>query len=110
MLAVVVPPPTLTQDPEEHPKGSPYKKYITQWANDPVWLSPFVAGIAPKRENFPLARNGPDPSGAWLPPNAPPTESDQQPGPFMVTNLLPRRARGAERAGRRRRAARCALR
>ena len=88
MLAVVLPPPTLTQDPEEYPKGIPYKKYITQWANDPIWLSPFVSGIAPKRENFPLARIAPDPSGAWLPPNAPPTESDQPPGPFLVTNLL----------------------
>jgi hypothetical protein len=89
MLAVVLPPPTLSQDPEEHPKASPYKKHITQWANDPIWLSPFVSGIAPKRENFPLARTAPDPSGAWLPPNAPPTESDQPPGAFAVTNLLP---------------------
>ena len=89
MLAVVLPPPTLTQDPEEYPKASPYKKYITQWANDPIWLSPFVSGIAPKRENFPLARNAPDPSGAWLPPNAPLSESDQPPGAFTVTNLLP---------------------
>jgi hypothetical protein len=89
MLAVVLPPPSLSQDPDSHPTGQPYKNYITQWANDPIWLSPFVSGISPKRADFPLARTAPDPEGAWLPAGAPPTESDQRPGPFVTTNLLP---------------------
>jgi hypothetical protein len=89
MLGVVLPPPSLTQDPEEYPEGRPYKKYITQWANDPIWLSPFVSGISPKRGDFPMARTAPDPTGAWLPEGAPANESDQRPGPFGVTNLVP---------------------
>jgi hypothetical protein len=89
MLAVVLPPPTLTQNPETYPSTQPYKNYVTQWGNDPIWLSPFVAGISPRRQDFPLARTMPDAAGEWLPPNAPPAEADQKPGPFQVTNLLP---------------------
>ncbi len=89
MLAVVLPPPSLSANPENSPAGQPYKNYITQWGNDPIWLSPFVSGIAPKRGDFPLARTGPDPTGAWLPKDAPPTESDQRLGAFVVTGLLP---------------------
>jgi hypothetical protein len=94
MLAVVLPPPTLTEDPEDHPEGRPYKRFITQWGNDPIWLSPFVSGIAPKRGDFPLARTAPDATGGWLPTDAPATESDQRPGPFVVTNLVPPSAAG----------------
>jgi hypothetical protein len=54
-----------------------------------VWESPFVSGIAPGRGDFPLARLAPDPSGAWLPAAAPPTEADQKPEPFRVTGLQP---------------------
>jgi hypothetical protein len=89
MLAVVLPPPAFAENPEDRPTGQPYKSYITQWANDPIWLSPFVSGIAPRRGDFPLARNAPDPAGGWLPAGAPATESDQRPGPFSVTGLLP---------------------
>ena len=46
-----------------------------------------MSGVSPKRTNFPLARTAPDPTGAWLPPFAPPTESDQPIGSFTVTNL-----------------------
>ena len=89
MLAVVLPPAAFGGDPETEPAGHPYQKYVTQWGNDPIWSSPFVAGLAPRRSNFPLARTAPDPTGAWLPPAAPGTESDQPPGPFAVTGLLP---------------------
>src|SRR5262249_18497260 len=89
MLAVVLPPASFAGDPEIEPKASPYKKYVTLWGNDPIWESPFVPGLAPKRANFPLARTAPDPAGDWLPPAAPPDERDQPPGPFVVTALLP---------------------
>lgn len=89
MLAVVLPPAGFTGDPDHEPDGHPFKKYVTQWGNDPVWESPFVSGIAPKRANFPLARTAPDPQGAWLPQGAPATEADQKPGPFAVTSLQP---------------------
>jgi hypothetical protein len=89
MLAVVLPPAGFMGDPDTVPDGHPYKKYVTQWGNDPIWDSPFVAGIAPRREDFPLARNAPDPTGSWLPPQAPGTEGDQRPGPFPVRGLRP---------------------
>ena len=80
-----VSPATRTQSP----RGAPYKNYVTQWGNDPIWESPFVPGIAPARDAFPLARTAPDPTGAWLPPDAPPARSDQRPGAFNVTGLRP---------------------
>ena len=89
MLGVVLPPSSFKGNPDKEPKSAPYKKYITQWGNDPIWLSGFVSGIAPKRSNFPLARTKSDPSGQWLPKDAPPTEADQPPGDFTVTGLLP---------------------
>jgi hypothetical protein len=89
MLAVVLPPANFAGDPDNQPKENPYKKYVTQWGNDPIWDSPFVSGIAPKRNNFPLARFAPDASGDWLPPGAPESEKDQKPGAFEVTQLLP---------------------
>ncbi|MFO0887940.1 MAG: hypothetical protein U0790_02215 [Isosphaeraceae bacterium] len=88
MLAVVLPPPTFAGDPETKPDGRPYKKYATQWGNDPIWESPFVAGLAPTRSSFPLARTAPDPNGSWLPKCAPRTECDQKPEPFNVTKGL----------------------
>jgi hypothetical protein len=98
MLAVVLPPAGLTQNPDVHPSNQPYKNFVTQWANDPIWLSPFVSGIAPTRGGFPLARTAPDAAGAWLPMGAPASEADQRPGPFMVTNLLPPGAAGGASA------------
>lgn len=98
MLAVVLPPANFSGDPEVAPKGTPYKKYVTQWGNDPVWDSPFVTGISPRRADFPAARTSPDAAGAWLPPNAPDTEKDQQPGPFTVIGLRPPRADASEAA------------
>lgn len=89
MLAVVLPPATFNGDPDAEPAGVPYRKYVTQWGNDPIWQSPFVAGLAPKRANFPLARTAPDPAGAWVPQGAPATEADQTPGPFLVAGLTP---------------------
>jgi hypothetical protein len=87
MLAVVLAPPSFAGDPEKEPKGRPYKKLVTQWGNDPTWDSPFVAGMAPSRLSFPLARTAADPTGGWLPTGAPATEADQPPGPFGVTGL-----------------------
>jgi hypothetical protein len=89
MLAVVLPPAEFAGNPDNQPKEHPYKKYVTQWGNDPIWDSPFVSGIAPKRSNFPLARYAPDANGGWLPPGAPESEKDQKPGPFTVTELQP---------------------
>jgi hypothetical protein len=89
MLAVVLPPATFADDPETKPAGAPYKRFVTQWGNDPIWVSPFVSGIAPRRTNFPLARIAPDADGAWLPAGAPVDEKDQPPGNFAVTGLLP---------------------
>jgi hypothetical protein len=89
MLAVVLPPAGFAGDPDSEPKAMPYKKFVTQWGNDPIWESPFVAGIAPARSHFPLARWQPDPAGGWLPPGALLAEADQQPGPFNVHNLKP---------------------
>jgi hypothetical protein len=87
MLAVVVPSASFTDDPMTTPSAQPLKNFVTQWGNDPIWLSPFVTGVAPKRTNFPLARTAADPTGAWLPPFAPPTEADQPAGAFTVTGL-----------------------
>ncbi len=89
MLAVVLPPASFAGDPNVLPQGKPYKDYITQWGNDPIWDSPFVAGLAPKRADFPRARTAPDPTGGWLPPGAQPSEGDQRPGNFAVTGLEP---------------------
>ena len=89
MLAVVLAPSSFTGEPETEPDGHPYKKLVTQWGNDPIWASPFVAGIAPSRSSFPRARTAPDSGGAWLPADAPATEADQPPGGFMVTGLGP---------------------
>ena len=91
MLAVVLPPAGFAEDPDKFPAGTPYKKYVTQWGNDPIRESPFVAGLAPARGAFPLARWQPDPAGTWLPPGAPATEGDQQPGTFKVTLSPPGR-------------------
>lgn len=89
MLAVVLPPVGFAGDPDSSPSGKPYKKYVTQWGNDPIWESPFVAGLAPTRDRFPLARWQPDPAGAWVPAFAPATERDQPPGPFEVSPSPP---------------------
>jgi hypothetical protein len=89
MLGVVLPSLSFVGNPENDPKGYPYKNYVTQWGNDPIWLSPFVSGIAPSRTDFPLARNTPDGTGKWLPTHASPSEADQPPGPFVVTGIRP---------------------
>lgn len=89
MLAVVLPPANFNGDPDSEPAKPPYKKFITQWGNDPIWLSPFVPGLAPKLSNFPLARTKPDPDGKWLPSFAPADEADQRPGEFRITGLVP---------------------
>jgi hypothetical protein len=89
MLAVVLPPAGFQGNPDVEPEGNPYRRFVTQWGNDPVWLSPFVSGIAPKRGAFPLARTAADPAGSWLPEGAPATEADQPPGTFRITNLVP---------------------
>ena len=87
MLAVVLPGANFSGDPNEVPKEKPLKNFVTQWGNDPIWLSPFVPGIAPKLINFPLARTKPDPDGKWLPKFAPPEEADQRPVNFGTTGL-----------------------
>ncbi len=87
MLAVVLPAAGFTGDPNTQPAKQPLKNFVTQWGNDPIWLSPFVAGAAPKLSNFPLARTAADPSGKWLPSFAPPEEADQPAGPFTATGL-----------------------
>ncbi len=87
MLAVVLPASTFTDDPNDQPAGQPLKNFVTQWGNDPIWLSPFVPGSSPKPGNFPLARTAADPDGKWLPDFAPAEEADQPPGSFQVTGL-----------------------
>lgn len=87
MLAVVIPPADFAGDPNAEPKSQPFKNFVTQWGNDPIWKSPFVADTAPRANNFPLARVKADPAGQWLPPGAPATEADQPPGPFQTTAL-----------------------
>lgn len=98
MLAVVLPSKGFADDPETAPSGAPYRKYVTLWGNDPVWSSAFVPGVAPALDHFPLARTAPDPTGAWLPPNAPAGEKDQRPGPFAVSSLSTSQVQ--ERGGR----------
>ena len=87
MLAVVLPSNSFTGDPGKDPSSQPLKNFVTQWGNDPIWLSSFVSGVAPKRSNFPLARAAGDPAGKWLPSFAPAEEADQPPGPFQTTGL-----------------------
>jgi hypothetical protein len=87
MLAVVLPPSGFAGDPNTMPAGKPYKKFVTQWGNDPVWASNFVPGPSPKVSSFPLARTAPDPAGKWLSAFAPATEADQAPGPFLTAGL-----------------------
>jgi hypothetical protein len=86
MLGVILPRANLSGDPDKTPAEHPLNGFVTQWGNDPIWLSPFVPGIAPKRANFPLARFAPDPEGKWLPAFAPVEEADQPAGPFSVTD------------------------
>jgi hypothetical protein len=97
MLAVVLPSTKFTGDPNTAPAQQPLKKFVTQWGNDPIWLSAGIAGVAPKAGNFPLARTSRDPTGNWLPsfappnpvdPTAPSPEADQPAGPFKTTGLL----------------------
>jgi hypothetical protein len=52
MLAVVVPSASFADDPMTAPATQPLKNFVTQWGNDPVWLSPFVSGVSLKRTNF----------------------------------------------------------
>jgi hypothetical protein len=87
MLAVVLPRASFADDPNIYPSGSSYKKFVTQWGNDPVWASTFVSGPTPKPTNFPLKRTAPDPSGQWLPSFAPAAEADQPAGSYTVTDL-----------------------
>jgi len=87
MLGVVLPAETFAGDPNADPAGQPLKNFVTQWGNDPIWLSPFVSGVAPKRADFPLARSASDLDGKWLPSFAPAEEADQPPGPFRTTGL-----------------------
>lgn len=87
MLAVVLPAATFKGDPSTEPASQPLKNFVTQWGNDPIWLSASVSGAAPKRTNFPLARNAPDPAGKWLPGFAPADEADQPPGSFKTAAL-----------------------
>ena len=89
MLAVVLPPDSFKGDPDKQPEAKPYASYVTQWGNDPIWQSPFVAGIAPRLSNFPLSRTQKDAAGAWLPAGAQSQEADQPPGGFQVDGLLP---------------------
>jgi hypothetical protein len=86
MLGVILPRAGFVGNPDKEPAEHPLKSFVTQWGNDPIWLSPFVAGIAPRRANFPLARFAPDPDGKWLPAFAPAAEADQPPGAFAVTD------------------------
>lgn len=88
MLAVVLPPAGFSGDPD-HAAGGAYRSTVTQWGNDPIWQSSFVPGVAPGPGAFPLARWQGDPTGSWLPPDAPATEADQPPGPFPVSPGLP---------------------
>jgi hypothetical protein len=83
MLAVVLPPAGFVGEPN----APPYKDVVTQWGADPAWRAPFVDGVAPTAADFPLARTARDPSGAWLPPFAPPGEADQPPTPFPMRAL-----------------------
>src|SRR6266545_503363 len=78
MLGVVVPSAAFVDDPMTKPSAQPLKNFVTQWGNDPVWLSPFIASVAPKRSNFPLARTAPDATGKWLPAFAPATRSEER--------------------------------
>ncbi|MEP6921026.1 MAG: hypothetical protein ABI967_07865 [bacterium] len=87
MLAVVLPIASFNGDPNTQPAGKPLKSFVTQWGNDPIWLSAFVRGATPKANNFPLARTKADPEGKWLPSFAPADEADQPPGPFLTTAL-----------------------
>ena len=93
MLAVVLPRDSFAGDPNSEPAESPLKTLVTQWGNDPIWDSAFVAGPAPKRTQFPLQRLAPDTGGAWLPPGAVKSddwnEADQPPGDFRVAALYP---------------------
>jgi hypothetical protein len=89
MLGVVLPPQGFSGDPEKTPDGAPYKKYVTQWGNDPVWDSAFVPDIAPTLSLFPRTRTAREPGGSWLPPNAPEEERDQPPGDFRIEGLTP---------------------
>jgi hypothetical protein len=88
MLAVVLPSSSFQEDPGTKPDAQPLKNFVTQWGNDPVWLSSFVPGVGPKRADFPLARAKADPLGKWLPGFAPTEEADQPAGPFQVTGLV----------------------
>ena len=88
MLAVVLPcDAAVSDDPNLQPSNQPLKNFVTQWGNDPIWLSAFVPGPSPSTSDFPNARLAPDQTGAWLPDFAPVTEADQPQGNFSVKYL-----------------------
>jgi hypothetical protein len=88
MLAVILPgDAAVTDDPNTKPTTQPLKNFVTQWGNDPIWLSNFVPGPSPKADDFTSARFAPDPNGAWLPEFAPASEADQPAGNFVVNYL-----------------------
>ena len=84
----MLPRASFREDPDKEPANQPLKSFITQWGSDPIWLSPTLEGIAPRRENFPLARTARDPDGKWLFKLAAPEEADQPPGQFRTTDLV----------------------
>jgi hypothetical protein len=83
MLAVVLPP----EGGNIEPNHEPYKHVVTQWGNDPIWKSSFVAGVAPTRNNFRRKRVKRDATGAWLPPGAPLSVADQPDLDFPTQSL-----------------------
>ena len=72
MLAVVLPPRGFAGDPDRRRPAQP-----VQEVRDAVGQRPDLGSrrscpaSRPRATHFPLARTAPDPTGAWLPPNAP---------------------------------------
>jgi hypothetical protein len=88
MLAVILPGDAMQNlDPNTLPGSQPLKNLVSQWGNDPIWKSPFLAGTSPKLSDFPLARTTADPQGDWLPAHVPADEADQPSEPFKTSNL-----------------------
>ena len=111
MLGVVLPTASVHRRSERQARRAPLKNFVTQWGNDPIWLSPFVPGVAPTRANFPLARTTPDPDGKWLPSFAPTEGGGSAAGTVSDDGARASRIAQSDRAIRRRyRAARCIFR
>ena len=71
------------------PAGAPYKKYVTQWGNDPIWDFRVRAGPRADARALPAGAHGAGSDRRLAAARRAAGESGSAPGPFQVTALQP---------------------